>query len=96
MIKNVFSNSFSKYIEIKRCAHPILRGKYVNGNDKQICVKNMEPERILQYVMDLRNQVGMKVLPRKKPVLTKVPSVQGEWHERMDLINLPFLVEHQI
>ena len=68
----------------------------MNGNDKQICIKIMEPEQILGFVMDLRNQVGMKVLPRKKPVLTKKPSIQGEWNERMDLINIPLVVEHEM
>jgi hypothetical protein len=29
----------------------------------------------------------------KKPVVTFRPSIQGEWHEKMDLIDLDFKVE---
>jgi hypothetical protein len=31
----------------------------------------------------------------KKPVLSKNPSIQGEWHERMDLIGLKIDLTHQ-
>ena len=29
----------------------------------------------------------------KKPVVSKSPSIQGEWHERMDLIDLEMKVK---
>ena len=47
--------------EKKRCCHPILYGNYMNGNTKQICIKNLEPEQITDYVLFLRNQIGRKV-----------------------------------
>jgi len=113
--------------ELKRCVHPFVRGNYMNGNSKTICIKNLQPENITGYVNDLRNQIGRKVRSQlficsvlgdvksimhyaftiihsfvlsvqsgtngyKKPVLTKCTSVQGEWHERMDLIGLELKV----
>lgn len=48
--------------ELKRAVHPFLRGVYHNGNSKTICVKNLEPEGIKDYAMDLRNQIGRKVI----------------------------------
>mmetsp|Transcript_32005 Transcript_32005/g.69771 ORF Transcript_32005/g.69771 Transcript_32005/m.69771 type:complete len:132 (-) Transcript_32005:29-424(-) len=81
--------------EVKRCAHPYLRGYYVNGNDKTISVRNCNPEDITDYFFDLRNQVGKKVLPRKNTVTSKNPSIQGIWHERMDLVSLDMKVEHK-
>mmetsp|Transcript_28343 Transcript_28343/g.47653 ORF Transcript_28343/g.47653 Transcript_28343/m.47653 type:complete len:132 (-) Transcript_28343:317-712(-) len=80
--------------ELKRCAHPFVRGNFVNGNTKTICVKNLDTERISSYVFDLRNQIGRKTSSTgyKKPVVTKQTSVQGEWHERMDLIGLELKV----
>mmetsp|Transcript_15697 Transcript_15697/g.15834 ORF Transcript_15697/g.15834 Transcript_15697/m.15834 type:complete len:135 (+) Transcript_15697:54-458(+) len=76
--------------EVKRAVHPFLRGIYVNDNKKTICVKNLEVEDIHNYVFDLRNQAGYKVTKDryKKPVISDHPSIQGEWHERMDLIDL--------
>lgn len=47
--------------ELKRCVHPYVRGNYLNGNTKTICIKNLEPAAINGYVDDLRNQVGWKV-----------------------------------
>lgn len=47
--------------ELKRCAHPFLRGIYLNDNSKTIGIKNTEPDKINSFVMDLRNQVGRKV-----------------------------------
>ena len=47
--------------EKRRAAHPFVRGHYLNGNTKTICIKNIEPEEIRGYVGDLRNQIGRKV-----------------------------------
>mgnify|MGYP000166823309 CR=1 FL=1 len=47
---------------IKRCVHPFVRGNYLNGNSKTICIKNLHPDEINSYVGNLRNQIGRKVL----------------------------------
>mmetsp|Transcript_9879 Transcript_9879/g.19751 ORF Transcript_9879/g.19751 Transcript_9879/m.19751 type:complete len:132 (-) Transcript_9879:40-435(-) len=76
--------------ELKRCKHPFLRGSYVNGNSKTIGIKNLQPDDIHNYALDLRNQIGRKVNSAgyAKPVVSRHPSIQGQWHERMDLIGL--------
>lgn len=43
-----------------------------------------------RYVCLLHLQSGSKGY--KKPVLTRCTSIQGEWHERMDLIGLELKV----
>jgi hypothetical protein len=45
---------------------PSLSPPPVNGNDKTICVKNLETNDLTDYFYDLRNQVGRKVrlIPR--------------------------------
>ena len=48
--------------ELKRCCHPIVRGHYLNGNSKTICIKNLEVQDIGDYVSHLRNQIGRNVL----------------------------------
>lgn len=50
--------------QLKRNVHPFVRGYYLNGNDKTICIKNQSPESIEGYINDLRNQVGRKVTKR--------------------------------
>lgn len=47
--------------ELKRAVHPIVRGIYKNGNSKTICVKNLSPEDVYNYILDLRNQIGRRV-----------------------------------
>ena len=46
---------------IKRAVHPIVTGVYRNGNTKTICVKNLPPEDVYNYILDLRNQIGRRV-----------------------------------
>ncbi|RYH26240.1 hypothetical protein EON65_14830 [archaeon] len=47
--------------EIKRNHHPIVRGNYINGNSKTICIKNLNPQGVHEKVLHLRNQIGRKV-----------------------------------
>ena len=81
--------------ELKRNKHPVFRGVYQNGNSKAVCVKNLDPERVQDFAMFIRNQIGYKMTGRyKKPIfVTQNPSIQGEWHERMDLIDKELKVE---
>jgi len=84
--------------ELKRAVHPYLRGIYVNGNSKTICVKNILPEEVHAFALDLRNQVGRKTSSNgyKKPVFGTRSTIQGEWHERMDVSNVEIKVEHKV
>jgi hypothetical protein len=47
--------------ELKRNVHPYVQGHYANGNSKTICVKNLQPDGIEDFIFDLRNQIGRKV-----------------------------------
>ena len=77
----------------------------MNGNTKVIGIKNRSVEEIDTFIMDLRNQIGRKVLQRKheievdksKPANVEGKphnSIQGEWHEHVSLIGLDFEIEH--
>jgi len=83
--------------ELKRSKHPFLRGIYANGNEKVIGTKNLPMEDIHNYALDLRNQIGRKNSSNgyNKPVFSLRPSIQGEWHERMDLTSLDVQVTHK-
>jgi len=54
-------------------------------------------EDIHNYALDLRNQIGRKNSSNgyNKPVFSLRPSIQGEWHERMDLTSLDVQVTHK-
>ena len=82
--------------EIKRNKHPFVRGYYMNGNIKTIGIKNLDPELIEDYVLDLRNQIGRKISSKgyALPVLSTTPSIQGEWNEDVVLNDLKFQIKH--
>mmetsp|Transcript_15413 Transcript_15413/g.14780 ORF Transcript_15413/g.14780 Transcript_15413/m.14780 type:complete len:133 (+) Transcript_15413:136-534(+) len=82
--------------ELKRACHPFFRGNYQNGNTKTIGIKNQSVEDVQMYCLDLRNQIGRRngTNGYRRPIVTEKPSIQGEWHERLDLIGLKFEVSH--
>ena len=42
-------------------AHPIVRGRYVNGREKVVCVRGLEKEQVLRKVELLRDASGERV-----------------------------------
>ncbi len=54
-------------------------GHYINGREKAICVKNMEPLEVLKKAELLRNATGEKLRKMKKPVQSTNDSVRGVW-----------------
>ena len=59
--------------------HPIVRGHYVNGQKKEIDVRNMEKQQILKQVEYLRNEDGEKLKRVIKPVSSDNENVRGIW-----------------
>lgn len=61
-----------------RC-HPVIRGNYVNGGEKAICVRNLEPAQILKKAELLRDASGEKLKKVTKPVESINESIRGIW-----------------
>ncbi|KAI8388664.1 thioredoxin-like protein [Radiomyces spectabilis] len=60
--------------------HPVIRGYYLNGRDKVICARNMQPNEISKKVSLLRDSSGEKMKNlAKKPVISTTESVRGIW-----------------
>ena len=59
--------------------HPVVKGYYINGRDKSICVRNMEKEQILQKLNLIKEASGEKLRRVKKPVTSTNESVRGIW-----------------
>mmetsp|Transcript_2542 Transcript_2542/g.3747 ORF Transcript_2542/g.3747 Transcript_2542/m.3747 type:complete len:141 (-) Transcript_2542:142-564(-) len=65
--------------------HPFVKGEYLTGPSKQVCVKN-EPIEKLYHVMEmLKNSSGRKMTRLKEPVMTQTPSIQGIWTPMLNL-----------
>lgn len=59
--------------------HPLIRAYYMNGRSRDICVRNLEKEQILQKADILRLASGEKLKSVKKPVGSANESVRGIW-----------------
>lgn len=59
--------------------HPVIKGTYINGREKAICVRNLEKEQILQKAELLRDASGEKLKRVTKPVKSMNESVRGVW-----------------
>jgi large subunit ribosomal protein L43 len=59
--------------------HPVVRGTYINGREKAICVKNLEPDSVMKKVKLLRDASGEVLRKETKPVKSINESVRGVW-----------------
>lgn len=59
--------------------HPVVRGHYINGREKAICVRNLQKEHILGKVELLRDANGEMLKRVTKPVASLRESVRGIW-----------------
>lgn len=60
--------------------HPVVRGHYINGKEKSICVRNLAKEQILQKAELLMESTGDRNRKiRGKNVVSTNESVRGIW-----------------
>jgi len=59
--------------------HPIIRGVYINGREKVVCVRNLEILQVLKKAELLRDASGVKLKKINKPVASMNASVRGIW-----------------
>mmetsp|Transcript_18174 Transcript_18174/g.25858 ORF Transcript_18174/g.25858 Transcript_18174/m.25858 type:complete len:132 (-) Transcript_18174:139-534(-) len=73
--------------------HPFIKGHYLTGNDKQICIKNEPIKRIYEVIDMLNNSSGRKIKKIGSPIKTNTPSVQGIWTPMLDIAERKFNVQ---
>ncbi|KAF2198468.1 hypothetical protein GQ43DRAFT_422381 [Delitschia confertaspora ATCC 74209] len=59
--------------------HPIIKGHYINGREKVVCVRNMTNELIKEKADLLKSASGEKLKRVNKPVESLNESVRGIW-----------------
>jgi len=59
--------------------HPVIKGHYINGREKAVCVRNLEKEQVLEKATLLRNASGERLKKVTKPVKSLNESVRGIW-----------------
>ncbi|KAF1346157.1 thioredoxin-like protein [Delphinella strobiligena] len=59
--------------------HPVIKGHYINGREKAVCVRNLEQGQVLEKALLLRDASGEKLKKVTKPVKSLNESVRGIW-----------------
>lgn len=78
--KHVEQNPKIEFVVVKDSGHPIIRGDYVNGREKVVCVRNMEPRQIAEKLRLIRDSSGAQLKPYKGNAVTSMnESVRGIW-----------------
>jgi len=60
-------------------SHPVIKGDYINGKQKAVCVRNLEMEQVLQKAELLRDSSGERNVRTREKVRSKNESVRGIW-----------------
>lgn len=68
-----------EFIVKKEAGHPIIQGEYTNGNQKTICVRNMDSQKIAQKLEVLKSSSGAQLKKYVRPVESVNTSVRGIW-----------------
>ncbi|KEI36282.1 uncharacterized protein L969DRAFT_91128 [Mixia osmundae IAM 14324] len=68
-------------VKQRKAGHPIVRGHYVNGRDKVICLRGLEGTGVQQKVKLLVDASGQKLrrIKAEHPVQSTNESVRGMW-----------------
>ncbi|KJR80813.1 mitochondrial ribosomal protein L43 [Sporothrix schenckii 1099-18] len=59
--------------------HPVIVGTYITGQERAICVRNLDANQILKKAEMLRDATGEKNKKFSKPVSSINESVRGVW-----------------
>ncbi|TLS28721.1 hypothetical protein PpBr36_00585 [Pyricularia pennisetigena] len=59
--------------------HPVVVGHFINGNNRPVCVRNLDANQILKKVELLREMNGEVNKKFSKPVRSINESVRGVW-----------------
>lgn len=66
---------------VRKSGHPVIKGEYVNGREKAICVRNLNIDNVENKLKLLRDASGEQLRHRTKNnnVETLNDSVRGIW-----------------
>ena len=59
--------------------HPVIKGTFINGREKAVCVRNLEQGQVLEKALLLRDASGERLKKVTKPVKSLNESVRGIW-----------------
>ncbi|CAI2382994.1 unnamed protein product [Moneuplotes crassus] len=78
----VKKGSFNMDIFMRRGHHPYFSATYINGFVKDIPLRNLEEEEIMQFFKSSYNSFGRRPLKHNiNEVSNDIETIQGKWHD---------------
>ncbi|KAL9968269.1 hypothetical protein ACROYT_G026622 [Oculina patagonica] len=68
------------YVRERNGKHPRIIANFINGNTKEVNIRNAKPEKVKELVTSLKNASGEEVQKLRKFWHTENPSIQGTWN----------------
>ncbi|CCH44640.1 hypothetical protein BN7_4209 [Wickerhamomyces ciferrii] len=73
------SNPKIEFKIIEKAGHPVIKGEYINGREKAICIRNLNIDIIQQKLNLLRESSGAQLTRTKGKVTSLNESIRGIW-----------------
>ncbi|KAH3684837.1 hypothetical protein WICPIJ_004190 [Wickerhamomyces pijperi] len=78
---NNYATAHSKieFTVIQKAGHPVVKGEFINGSEKAICVRNLNIDNVENKINLLRESSGETLRKRNNKVESINESVRGVW-----------------
>lgn len=64
---------------VEKAGHPVIKGDYINGREKAICIRNLNIDNIQNKMNLLRESSGAQLKKTKSKVTSLNDSIRGIW-----------------
>lgn len=77
--KYASANPKIEFVVSQKSGHPVVKGEFINGNEKAICVRNLNIDNVENKINLLREASGETLRKRNNKVESINDSVRGIW-----------------
>jgi len=64
---------------VEKAGHPVIKGEYINGREKPICIRNLNVDNVQNKMELLRESSGEQLRFTKSKVESLNESIRGIW-----------------
>lgn len=73
------SNPKIEFKIVEKAGHPVIKGEYINGREKAICIRNLNIDNVQNKLNLLRESSGEQLRHTKSKVESLNESIRGIW-----------------
>lgn len=64
---------------VQKAGHPVIKGEYINGREKAICIRNLNVDNVQNKLNLLKESSGEILRKRNSKVESINESIRGVW-----------------